>query len=71
MQYIDMQPFEDFIRQRDLIDVRHLPFYIKWVLRFLRSEFPSEARSPQDLLQCFSDQLGRDEATGSVLAIKY
>lgn len=53
MQYIDMKPFEEFVQQRNLVDERHLPFYIKWVVRFLRSEFPSEARSAQDLLQCF------------------
>jgi hypothetical protein len=51
MQYIDLQPFEDFIRQRNLIDDRYLSFYLNWVLRFLRSEFPSETRSSQDLLQ--------------------
>jgi integron integrase len=62
MQYVDLQPFEDFIRQRNLIDDRYLSFYLNWVLRFLRSEFPSEARSSQDLLQCFSDQLARDDA---------
>jgi len=61
MQYIDLQPFEDFVRSRNLVDERHLPFYLKWVLRFLRSEFDRERLSSSDLLQCFSDQLARDE----------
>jgi hypothetical protein len=26
MQYIDIEPFADFIRQRNLLDERHLPF---------------------------------------------
>ena len=39
MQYIDLQPFEDYIRQRNLVDERYLSFYLSWVLRFLRSEF--------------------------------
>ena len=62
MQYIDLQPFEDFIRQRNLVDDRHLPFYLKWVLRFLRAEFDREKLSSSDLLHCFSDQLARDES---------
>lgn len=60
MQYIDLQPFEDFVRQRNLVDDRHLPFYLKWVLRFLRAEFDRERLSSSDLLHCFSDQLARD-----------
>lgn len=39
MQYIDLQPFEDFSRRRNLVDVRYVSFYLNWVLRFLRSEF--------------------------------
>lgn len=62
MQYIDLQPFEDFIRQRSLVDERHLSFYLKWVLRFLRAEFDRDKLSSGDLLQCFSDQLARDDA---------
>ena len=62
MQYIDLQPFEDFIRSREIVDDRHLPFYLKWVLRFLRSEFDREALSSGDLLHCFSDQLARDDS---------
>lgn len=62
MQYIDLQPFEDFVRQRSLVDERYLPFYLKWVLRFLRSEFDREKLGSSDLLQCFSDQLARDDA---------
>lgn len=60
MQYVDLQPFEDFIRPRNLVDQKHLPFYMKWVLRFLRSEFDRDTLTSRDLLQCFSDQLARD-----------
>jgi integron integrase len=62
MQYIDLQAFEEFSRQRGLVDDRHLPFYLKWVLRFLRSEFDREKLLSDDLLQCFSDQLARDDS---------
>ena len=61
MQYVDLQPFADFIRQRNLVDERHSPFYVNWVLRFLRSEFDLKSLSKQDLLQCFSEMdLGVD-----------
>ncbi len=61
MQYIDLQAFEGFIRSRNLVDGRHLPFYLKWVLRFLRAEFDRERLSSSDLLRCFSDQLAQDD----------
>jgi integron integrase len=62
MQYIDLQPFEDFVRRRNLVDDKHLSFYLNWVLRFLRSEFDWENLVERDLLQCFSDQLARDDS---------
>jgi len=60
MQYIDLQPFEDYIRKRNLVDARYLSFYLSWVMRFLRSEFDREHLVERDLLHCFSDQLARD-----------
>jgi integron integrase len=62
VQYIDLQPFEDFIRQRNLVDDRHRSFYLNWVLRFLRAEFDREHLSSSDLLHSFSDQLARDDS---------
>lgn len=62
MQYIDLEPFEDFVKSRNLVDDEHLPYYINWTLRFLRSEFDREHLSESDLLQCFSDQLARDDS---------
>lgn len=53
VQYIDLQPFEDFIRERNLVDEAHIRYYLNWVLRFLRSEFDREHLSGADLLQCF------------------
>jgi integron integrase len=62
MQYIDLKPFEEYVLRRKLVDEQHLPFYVHWVMRFLQSEFDREALSNQDLLQCFSDQLARDDS---------
>lgn len=62
MQYIDLQAFEDYIRGRNLVDEKYLSFYMNWVMRFLRSEFDREHLAESDLLQCFSDQLARDDS---------
>ena len=62
MQYLDLQPFEDFACTRNLVDPVHLPHYSRWVLRFLRSEFDHDHLAANDLLQCFSDQLDRDDS---------
>ncbi len=45
-----------------MVDEKHLSFYSHWVLRFLRSGFDAEKLSEKDLLQCFSDQLARDDS---------
>jgi len=68
MQYIDLQPFEDFILRRNLVDVRHLSFYLNWVLRFLRSEFDREHLVESDFLQCFFNQLARDDSLQNCLS---
>lgn len=44
------------------MDQKHLSFYLNWVLRFLRAEFDREKLNSRDLLQCFSDQLARDNS---------
>ncbi len=62
MQPIDLQPFDDFIRERNLVDSAHRPYYNRWVLRFLRAEFDRDHLTASDLLQCFSDQLARDDS---------
>ena len=60
MQTFDLEPFAKYIKGRNLVDERHLPFYIKWVQRFLTAELPSIATSPTDRIQAFSDQLAKD-----------
>lgn len=62
MQYIDLQPFEDFMIQRNLVDSRQRSYYLNWVLRFLHAGFDANQLSSQDLLQCFSDKLARDDS---------
>jgi integron integrase len=62
MQYIDLEPFDKYIKKRKLVDNKHLPYYLHWVLRFLQSEFDHQKLSNHDLLQCYSDQLARDDS---------
>ena len=44
------------------MDIAHRPYYNHWVLRFLRTEFDRDHLAACDLLQCFSDQLARDDS---------
>ncbi len=39
MEYVDLQPFEEYVRRRGLVDGRHLPYYRDWILRILHSGF--------------------------------
>lgn len=62
MQYIEMQEFKDFIKSRNLVAEKYLSYYVSWVRRFLQSEFSVEALSASDQVQCFADQLARDDS---------
>ena len=62
MQYIDLEPFAEYIQKRNLVDDKHRPYYLHWIIRFLQSEFDHQKLSNQDLLQCYSDQLARDDS---------
>jgi integron integrase len=60
MQQYDLEPFVQFIKQRNLVDERHLPFYVKWVQRFLTAELPPIAASATDRIQAFENLLSKD-----------
>jgi integron integrase len=62
MQYIDLEQFEKFISERNLVDEAHVRHYVRWVLRFFRAGFDHEHLSNRDLLQSYSDQLARDDS---------
>ena len=62
MRYVDLEPFENYLKKRGLADGRHIPHYLRWVLRFLHSGFDLQRLSARDLLQCYSDQLARDDS---------
>ncbi|MEI6150402.1 MAG: phage integrase N-terminal SAM-like domain-containing protein [bacterium] len=62
MQQYDLEPFVQFIKQRNLVDERHLPFYVKWVQRFLTAELPPIAASATDRIQAFENLLSKDRS---------
>lgn len=62
MQHIDLQEFNDFMKSRNLVAEKYLSYYVSWVRRFLQSAFSVEALTESDQVQCFADQLARDES---------
>lgn len=62
MQQFDLEPFVQYIKQRNLVDERHLPFYVKWVQRFLTAELPPIAASAADRIQAFENLLSKDRS---------
>lgn len=62
MELVDLKGFEGFLDLRKMVPERHRSFYVKWVQRFLRSEFSVEELSGRDQLTCFADQLARGMA---------
>ena len=61
MECIDLKEFEDFLKTRNLVPEKYRSFYVSWVRRFLLSEYTAEELSAKDRMECFSDQLMRDE----------
>ena len=60
MYHIDLQPFEDFMKARNLVPEKYRSFYARWVRRFLLSEFNAQDLAAKDKVACFLDQLARD-----------
>ena len=60
MYYIDLQPFEDFMKERNLVPEKYRSFYVRWVRRFLLSEFNAQELAEKDQITCYLDQLSRD-----------
>lgn len=62
MEYLDLKGFELFMAERDLVDERYRQHFVRWVRRFLTSEFSAEELENRDKVECFADQLARDPA---------
>lgn len=61
MYCIDLQPFKDFIKARNLVPEKYRTFYVNWVRRFLQSEFNAQELAQKDKITIYLDQLERDD----------
>lgn len=62
MQPFDQEHFAEYIHKRKLAQEPHIPFYVKWVKRFLAAPSPPTATSPNDRLKFFADLLHQDQS---------
>ena len=62
MEYLDLKGFELFMVDRDLVEERYRQHFMRWVRRFLTSEFSMEELANRDKIECFADQLARDSS---------
>jgi len=62
VQPFDQEIFAKYLRDRSLAPERNIPYYVKWVHRFLAAPLPPVAISPQDRLLAFESLLAKDQA---------
>ena len=62
VQPFNQETFATYLRERRLTAEGHIPFYVKWVQRFLAAELPLVATSPKDKLQAFENLLAKNPA---------
>ena len=61
-EYSNLKEFEQFMGDRNLVPEAHRSFYVNWVRRFLNAEFSSSELEDRDKMECFADQLARDDS---------
>ena len=59
LQTIDLHDVEAYWKSRNLVDERHLGYYIRWLQRFLAGPGGDSRLSAQDAQQVFVEQLDR------------
>ncbi len=59
MKTFDDVGFVEFCRTRNLVAEKYRSFYVRWLRRFLLSEFSAETLSKTDLVQCFPSTSNR------------
>lgn len=64
-QVVDLHDVEAYLKTRELVDDRRLPYYIRWIQRFLLGAGADRRLSPADALAAFTRQLERDARVGS------
>ena len=59
LQPIDLHDVESYWKSRNLVDERHLPYYIRWLQRFLAGPGGDSRLSAQDAERVFVEHLDR------------
>jgi len=62
MQTFELKSFVEYIKQRDLAKDYHIPYYVKWVQKFLTADLPPIATSTNDRIQAFENLLSKDHS---------
>ncbi len=62
-QTVDMHDVETYLKTRKLVDERQLPYYIRWIQRFLLNDEGVRRLAPNDALAAFTQHLEQDART--------
>jgi len=60
MQVFDLEPFAKYIKDHGLVKGHNIPYYVKWVQKFLTSDLPDIVTSTGDRIQAFENLLSKD-----------
>ena len=60
MQVFDLEPFAKYIKDHGLAKEHNIPYYVKWVQKFLTSDLPDIVTSTGDRIQAFENLLSKD-----------
>lgn len=60
LDVIGLQDVGAHLRNRDLVDERHLPYYIRWLQRFFAGPGGDQRLALEDAQRVFVEQLERD-----------
>ena len=61
-QIVDLHDVEAYLKSRKLVDDRHLPYYIRWVQRFLTGPGGDSRLSAEDAHRAFLERLNQSGA---------
>ena len=59
LQAVDLHDVEGYWKSRGLVDDRHLPYYVRWLQRFLAGPGGDPGLGPDDAERAFVEELER------------
>ena len=66
-QVVDLHDVEAYWKSRNLVDDRHLPYYIRWRQQFLTGPGSDSRLDPEDAQRAFVEPLERDQVPEMIL----